>query len=161
MAMGTPSLDATSREPRWFVLAMAYRWPASMLLAVLVLSATASRILQQPLPVALPENTPLAVKVVGGVKVDQLALPVVQVQVAGDAPLPVSGSVKVSEAVAINGAVNVDAIEAPVNVGSFANPVPVSGDEPFPVSGSVTVDGIDGKVRVNVNPLPGGGLPLP
>jgi hypothetical protein len=148
MAMGTPSLDATSREPRWFVLAMAYRWPASMLLAVLVLSATASRILQQPLPVALPENTPLAVKVVGGVKVDQLALPVVQVQVAGDAPLPVSGSVKVSEAVAINGAVNVDAIEAPV-------------DRPFPVSGSVTVDGIDGKVRVNVNPLPGGGLPLP
>ena len=147
--MITPSPNNSS-DPRWFVLAMAYRWPASMLLAVLVLAGTAVRILQQPLPVALPQTTPLSVKVVGGVKVDQIDLPTVLVQVAGDQPLPVTGAVKVTKPVQVQGGVNVGTIEGPVDVGSFANPVPVTG--------SVSVKEIGGKIKVKVSPLPGGGL---
>jgi hypothetical protein len=90
------------------------------------------------------------VKLVGGVKVDQIDLPTVLVQVAGDQPLPVTGAVKVTKPVEVQGGVNVGAIKGPVDVGSFANPVPVTG--------SVSVKEIGGKIKVKVSPLPGGGL---
>ena len=56
-------------EPRWFVLAMASRWPAAIVLAAWAVAVAAIQILKQPLPVALPQQTPFPVRLVGGVTV--------------------------------------------------------------------------------------------
>ena len=82
-------------EPRWFVLAMASRWPAAIVLAAWAVAVAAIQILKQPLPVALPQQTPFPVRLVGGVTVRNIDLPVVQV--SASEPLPVSGEVSVEK----------------------------------------------------------------
>ena len=141
-------------EPRWFVLAMASRWPAAIVLAAWAVAVAAIQILKQPLPVALPQQTPFPVRLVGGVTVRNIDLPVVQV--SASEPLPVSGEVNVEKTVAVE----VNSFEQPIDVGSFEQAVPVTQNEPFEVTGAVTVKQIQGKLDVKVNPLPGG-LPIP
>tara|TARA_B100001939_G_scaffold346294_1_gene364769 strand:+ start:283 stop:723 length:441 start_codon:yes stop_codon:yes gene_type:complete len=141
-------------EPRWFVLAMASRWPAAIVLAAWAVAVAAIQILKQPLPVALPQQTPLPVRLVGGVTVRNIDLPVVQI--SASEPLPVNGEVSVKESVAVD----VKRFDQPINVGSFEQAVPVTQNEPFGVTGAVTVDAVKGKLDVKVNPIPGG-LPLP
>ena len=141
-------------EPRWFVLAMASRWPAAIVLAAWAVAVAAIQILKQPLPVALPQQTPFPVRLVGGVTVEKINLPVVQV--SASEPLPVSGEVSVEKTVAVE----VNSFEQPIDVGSFDQAVPVTQNEPFAVTGAVTVKEIQGKLNVKVNPLPGG-LPIP
>ena len=141
-------------EPRWFVLAMASRWPAAIVLAAWAVAVAAIQILKQPLPVALPQQTPFPVRLVGGVTVRNIDLPVVQV--SASEPLPVSGEVNVEKRVAVE----VDSFKQPIDVGGFEQAVPVTQNEPFDVTGAVTVKQIQGKLDVKVNPLPGG-LPIP
>ena len=141
-------------EPRWFVLAMASRWPAAIVLAAWAIAVAAIQILKQPLPVALPQQTPFPVRLVGGVTVRNIDLPVVQV--SASEPLPVSGEVNVEKRVAVE----VDSFKQPIDVGGFEQAVPVTQNEPFDVTGAVTVKQIQGKLDVKVNPLPGG-LPIP
>ena len=141
-------------EPRWFVLAMASRWPAAIVLAAWAAAVAAIQILKQPLPVALPQQTPFPVRLVGGVTVRNIDLPVVQV--SASEPLPVSGEVSVEKTVAVE----VDSFKQPIDVGDFEQAVPVTQNEPFDVTGAVTVKQIQGKLDVKVNPLPGG-LPIP
>ena len=141
-------------EPRWFVLAMASRWPAAIVLAAWAVAVAAIQILKQPLPVGLPQQTPFPVRLVGGVTVEKINLPVVQV--SASEPLPVSGEVSVEKTVAVE----VDSFKQPIDVGGFEQAVPVTQNEPFDVTGAVTVKQIQGKLDVKVNPLPGG-LPIP
>ena len=141
-------------EPRWFVLAMASRWPAAIVLAAWAVAVAAIQILKQPFPVALPQQTPFPVRLVGGVTVEKINLPMVQVSTSE--PLPVSGEVSVEKTVAVE----VNSFEQPIDVGSFEQAVPVTQNEPFAVTGAVTVKEIQGKLNVKVNPLPGG-LPIP
>ena len=61
-------------EPRWFVLAMASRWPAAIVLAAWAVAVAAIQILKQPLPVALPQQAPFPVRLVGGVTVRNIAI---------------------------------------------------------------------------------------
>ena len=96
-------------EPRWFVLAMASRWPAAIVLAAWAIAVAAIQILKQPLPVALPQQTPLPVRLVGGVTVRNIDLPVVQV--SASEPLPVSGEVSVEKSVAVE----VNSFEQPID----------------------------------------------
>ena len=144
----------TPSEPRWFVLAMASRWPAAIVLAAWAIAVAAIQILKQPLPIALPQKTPFPVRLVGGVTVEKINLPVVQV--SASEPLPVSGEVSVEKIVAVE----VNSFDQPIDVGSFEQAVPVTQNEPFEVTGAVTVKQIQGKLNVKVNPLPGG-LPIP
>ena len=141
-------------EPRWFVLAMASRWPAAIVLAAWAVAVAAIQILKQPLPVALPQQKPFPVRLVGGVTVEKINLPVVQV--SASEPLPVSGEVSVEKTVGVE----VNSFKQPIDVGSFEQAVPVTQNEPFEVTGAVTVKQIQGKLDVKVNPLPGG-LPIP
>ena len=141
-------------EPRWFVLAMASRWPAAIVLAAWAVAVAAIQILKQPLPVALPQQKPFPVRLVGGVTVEKINLPVVQV--SASEPLPVSGEVSVQKTVGVE----VNSFKQPIDVGSFEQAVPVTQNEPFEVTGAVTVKQIQGKLDVKVNPLPGG-LPIP
>ena len=141
-------------EPRWFVLAMASRWPAAIVLAAWAVAVAAIQILKQPLPVALPQQKPFPVRLVGGVTVEKINLPVVQV--SASEPLPVIGEVSVEKTVGVE----VNSFKQPIDVGSFEQAVPVTQNEPFEVTGAVTVKQIQGKLDVKVNPLPGG-LPIP
>ena len=141
-------------EPRWFVLAMASRWPAAIVLAAWAVAVAAIQILKQPLPGALPQQKPFPVRLVGGVTVEKINLPVVQV--SASEPLPVSGEVSVEKTVGVE----VNSFKQPIDVGSFEQAVPVTQNEPFEVTGAVTVKQIQGKLDVKVNPLPGG-LPIP
>ena len=141
-------------EPRWVVLAMASRWPAAIVLAAWAVAVAAIQILKQPLPVALPQQKPFPVRLVGGVTVEKINLPVVQV--SASEPLPVSGEVSVEKTVGVE----VNSFKQPIDVGSFEQAVPVTQNEPFEVTGAVTVKQIQGKLDVKVNPLPGG-LPIP
>ena len=141
-------------EPRWFVLAMASRWPAAIVLAAWAVAVAAIQILKQPLPVALPQQKPFPVRLVGGVTVEKINLPVVQV--SASEPLPVSGEVSVEKTVGVE----VNSFKQPIDVGSFEQAVPVTQNEPFEVTGAVTVKQIQGKLDVKVNPPPGG-LPIP
>ena len=141
-------------EPRWFVLAMASRWPAAIVLAAWAVAVAAIQILKQPLPVALPQQTPFPVRLVGGVTVEKINLPVVQV--SASEPLPVSGEVSDEKTIGVE----VESFKQPIDVGSFEQAVPVTQNEPFEVTGAVTVKQIQGKLDVKVNPLTGG-LPIP
>ena len=62
----------TPSEPRWFVLAMASRWPAAIVLAAWAIAVAAIQILKQPLPVALPQKTPFSVRLDGCVTVEKI-----------------------------------------------------------------------------------------
>ena len=164
-----------SSDPRWFVLMMASRWPLAVVIAAWAVAVAAIQILRQPIPIALPLNQPLPVRLVGGITVDQLSAPV---SVKGEEPLsieavkalPVSGDVgvpkgvAVTEPVKVEGAVTVGEVTAPVTVnGSDGGPVLVGtpDGELLNVTGGVRVDSVGGKINVQLRDAAKSVLPIP
>lgn len=174
MADQGPSTSPSS-NPRWFVLMMASRWPLAVVIAAWAVAVAAIQILRQPIPIALPLNQPLPVRLVGGITVDQLSAPV---RVKGEEPLsieavkalPVSGDVgvpkgvAVTEPVKVEGAVTVGEVTAPVTVnGSDGGPVLVGtpDGELLNVTGGVRVDSVGGKINVQLRDAAKSVLPIP
>ena len=174
MADQGPSISPSS-NPRWFVLMMASRWPLAVVIAAWAVAVAAIQILRQPIPIALPLNQPLPVRLVGGITVDQLSAPV---RVKGEEPLsieavkalPVSGDVgvpkgvAVTEPVKVEGAVTVGEVTAPVTVnGSDGGPVLVGtpDGELLNVTGGVRVDSVGGKINVQLRDAAKSVLPIP
>ena len=174
MADQGPSISPSS-NPRWFVLMMASRWPLAVVIAAWAVAVAAIQILRQPIPIALPLNQPLPVRLVGGITVDQLSAPV---SVKGEEPLsieavkalPVSGDVgvpkgvAVTEPVKVEGAVTVGEVTAPVTVnGSDGGPVLVGtpDGELLNVTGGVRVDSVGGKINVQLRDAAKSVLPIP
>ncbi|WP_067093008.1 hypothetical protein [Synechococcus sp. MIT S9508] len=180
MADQGPSTSPSS-NPRWFVLMMASRWPLAVVIAAWAIAVAAIQILRQPIPIALPLDQPLPVRLVGGITVDQLSAPV---SVKGEEPLsieavkalPVSGDVgvpkgvavtepvKVEGSVSVEGAVTVEEVTAPVTVnGSDGGPVLVGtpDGELLNVTGAVRVDSVGGKINVQLRNAAKSVLPIP
>lgn len=153
-------------DPQLFRLLMACRWPLALVLSAWSLAVAAIQILRQPIPIALPLDQPLPVRVAGPLKIESIAEPVkvesnkalaVQgkvsvertVQVKAEAPLPVRSS----EPLAVAGDVAVQQIEKPISVAGIAKEieVQVNNDEPLQVQGSVGVDQVGGRVNVTLN----------
>ena len=170
-----------SSNPRWFVLLMASRWPLAVVIAAWAVAVAAIQILRQPIPIALPLNQPLPVRLVGGITVDQLSAPV---RVKGEEPLsieavkalPVSGDVGVPKGVAVTEPVKIEggvSVEGPVTVGEVTAPVRVNGSDGGPVlvgtpdgellnvTGGVKVDSVGGKINVQLRDAAKSVLPLP
>ena len=154
---------------------MASRWPLAVVIAAWAIAVAAIQILRQPIPIALPLNQPLPVRLVGGITVDQLSAPV---RVKGEEPLsieavkalPVSGDVgvpkgvAVTEPVKVEGAVTVGEVTAPVTVnGSDGGPVLVGtpDGELLNVTGGVRVDSVGGKINVQLRDAAKSILPIP
>ena len=154
---------------------MASRWPLAVVIAAWAVAVAAIQILRQPIPIALPLDQPLPVRLVGGITVDQLSAPV---SVKGEEPLsieavkalPVSGDVgvpkgvTVTEPVKVEGAVTVGEVTAPVTVnGSDGGPVLVGtpDGELLNVTGGVRVDSVGGKINVQLRDAAKSVLPLP
>ena len=170
-----------SSNPRWFVLMMASRWPLALVIAAWAIAVAAIQILRQPIPIALPLNQPLPVRLVGGITVDQLSAPV---RVKGEEPLsieavkalPVSGDVGVPKGVAVTEPVKVEggvSVAGPVTVGEVTAPVTVNGSDGGPVlvgtpdgellnvTGGVKVDSVGGKINVQLRDAAKSVLPIP
>ncbi len=154
---------------------MASRWPLAVVIAAWAVAVAAIQILRQPIPIALPLDQPLPVRLVGGITVDQLSAPV---SVKGEEPLsieavkalPVSGEVgvpkgvAVTEPVKVEGAVTVGEVTAPVTVnGSDGGPVLVGtpDGELLNVTGAVRVDSVGGKINVQLRDAAKSVLPIP
>ncbi|KZR91107.1 hypothetical protein MITS9508_00345 [Synechococcus sp. MIT S9508] len=160
---------------------MASRWPLAVVIAAWAIAVAAIQILRQPIPIALPLDQPLPVRLVGGITVDQLSAPV---SVKGEEPLsieavkalPVSGDVgvpkgvavtepvKVEGSVSVEGAVTVEEVTAPVTVnGSDGGPVLVGtpDGELLNVTGAVRVDSVGGKINVQLRNAAKSVLPIP
>jgi len=154
---------------------MASRWPLAVVMAAWAVAVAAIQILRQPIPIALPLDQPLPVRLVGGITVDQLSAPV---SVKGEEPLsieavkalPVSGDVgvpkgvAVTEPVKVEGAVTVGEVTAPVTVnGSDGGPVLVGtpDGELLNVTGGVRVDSVGGKINVQLRDAAKSVLPIP
>ena len=170
-----------SSDPRWFVLMMASRWPLAVVIAAWAVAVAAIQILRQPIPIGLPLNQPLPVRLVGGITVDKLSAPV---SVKGEAPLsieavkplPVSGDVGVPKGVAVTRPVQVEggvSVEGAVTVGEVTAPVTVNGSDGGPVlvgtpdgellnvTGGVRVDSVGGKINVQLRDAAKSVLPIP
>jgi hypothetical protein len=168
-------------DPRWFVLLMASRWPVAVVVAAWAVALAAIQILRQPIPIGLPLNQPLPVKLVGGITVDQLSAPV---RVKGEEPLaieaanplPVSGDVGVPKGVTVSSSVQVEggvSVEGPVTVDEVTKPVTVHGsdgeavlvstpdDEMLNVTGGVKVDSVGGRINVQLRNAAKSVLPIP
>ncbi len=148
---------------------MASRWPLAVVIAAWAVAVAAIQILRQPIPIALPLDQPLPVRLVGGITVDQLSAPV---SVKSEEPLsieavkalPVSGDVAVTEPVKVEGAVTVGEVTAPVTVnGSDGGPVLVGtpDGELLNVTGAVRVDSVGGKINVQLRNAAKSVLPIP
>ena len=180
MADQGPSTSPSS-NPRWFVLMMASRWPLAVVIAAWAVAVAAIQILRQPIPIALPLDQPLPVRLVGGITVDQLSAPV---SVKGEEPLsieavkalPVSGDVGVPKGVAVTEPVKVEggvSVEGAVTVGEVTAPVTVNGSDGGPVlvgtpdgellnvTGGVRVDSVGGKINVQLRDAAKSVLPIP
>ena len=174
MADQGPSISPSS-NPRWFVLMMASRWPLAVVIAAWAVAVAAIQILRQPIPIALPLDQPLPVRLVGGITVDQLSAPVSvkgeePLSIEAVKPLPVSGDVgvpkgvAVTEPVKVEGAVTVGEVTAPVTVnGSDGGPVLVGtpDGELLNVTGGVRVDSVGGKINVQLRDAAKSVLPIP
>ena len=173
-----PPEEAAPREidPQLFRLVMACRWPLAVVLSAWAVAVAAIQILRQPIPIALPLDQPLPVRLDGPLRIDSIAQPVkvenngaltVQgtvsvdkaVQVKAAAPLPVQSSAPL----AVAGDVAVKQIEKPISVSGIAKEieVQVNNDEPLQVQGSVAVDQVGGRVNVtlknaikSISPIP-------
>ena len=160
---------------------MASRWPLAVVIAAWAVAVAAIQILRQPIPIALPLDQPLPVRLVGGITVDQLSAPV---SVKGEEPLsieavkalPVSGNVEVPKGVAVTEPVKVEggvSVEGPVTVGEVTAPVTVNGSDGGPVlvgtpdgellnvTGGVRVDSVGGKINVQLRDAAKSVLPIP
>lgn len=165
----------TSSSPLWFSLAMASRWPLAIALAAWAIAVAAIQILKQPIPIALPLDQPLPVRVVGDLHIDTLREPLTikgaeSLRIEAAATLPVQGSVGVKGDVDIQGDVDVDGdvsveeVNTPVSVeGENGEPVVVSTskENPLEVSGAVGVNQVGGKINVQIRDAAKSLLPIP
>ena len=154
---------------------MASRWPLAIALAAWAIAVAAIQILKQPIPIALPLDQPLPVRVVGDLHIDTLREPLKikgaeSLRIEAAATLPVQGSVGVEGDVDIQGAVDVDGdvsveeVKTPVSVqGENGEPVVVSTSEekPLEVTGSVGVNQVGGKISVQIRDAAKSLLPIP
>ena len=154
---------------------MASRWPLALALAAWAIAVAAIQILKQPIPIALPLDQPLPVRVVGDLRIDALREPVKikgveSLRIEASETLPVQGSVAVKGDVDIQGDVDVEGdvsveeVRAPVSVqGENGDPVAVSTSEeqPLEVSGAVGVNQVGGKINVQIRDAAKSLLPIP
>ena len=160
---------------------MASRWPLAVVIAAWAVAVAAIQILRQPIPIALPLDQPLPVRLVGGITVDQLSAPVSvkgeePLSIEAVKPLPVSSDVGVPKGVAVTEPVKVEggvSVEGAVTVGEVTAPVTVNGSDGGPVlvgtpdgellnvTGGVRVDSVGGKINVQLRDAAKSVLPLP
>lgn len=148
---------------------MASRWPVALALAAWAIALAAIQILKQPIPIALPLDQPLPVRVVGDLRIDALREPLKikgaeSLRIEAAATLPVQGSVGVEGDVDIQGDVSVEEVRAPVSVeGENGEPVVVSTskENPLEVSGAVGVNQVGGKINVQIRNAAKSLLPIP
>ena len=178
-----------ANDPRWFDLLMASRWPLAVVLAAWAVAIAAVQILKKPIPIGLPLSQPLPVKLVGGVSVEQFKVPVRvksegALSVEAIKALPVSGSVKVPEGVALSRPIQVDTstplevnsdvnVASPIVVSEVSNPVSiraVDGEtlqvstpdgETLNIIGGVKVNSVGGKINVRLRDAAQSILPVP
>ncbi|WP_255440293.1 hypothetical protein [Synechococcus sp. MEDNS5] len=178
-----------ANDPRWFDLLMASRWPLAVVLAAWAVAIAAVQILKKPIPIGLPLSQPLPVKLVGGVSVEQFKVPVRvksegALSVEAIKALPVSGSVKVPEGVALSRPIQVDTstplevnsdvnVDSPIVVSEVSNPVSiraVDGEtlqvstpdgETLNIIGGVKVNSVGGKINVRLRDAAQSLLPTP
>ena len=168
-------------DPRWFVLVMASRWPLAVVIAAWAVAVAAIQILRQPIPIALPLNQPLPVRLVGGITVDKLSAPVSvkaeePLSIEAATALPVAGDVGVPKGVEVIRPVQVEggvSVDGPVTVGEVTAPVGVNGPEGgavlvstpdgelLNVTGGVKVDSVGGKINVQLRDAAKSILPIP
>ena len=137
--------------PLWLQVFIVSSWPFALLISIGMLSATALQLLSRPLPI----------RIVGGLQLDQLALPTVDIN--AEQPLSVNGDVAVKNGVTINsnkalpilGQVLVEEIKGSVSVDEIRTPVDVVNSSPLQVQGRVNIDGkvnVEGSVGASVKP---------
>ena len=137
--------------PLWLQVFIVGRWPFSLVISIGMLSATALQLLSRPIPI----------RIVGGLQVDQIALPTVDIN--AEQPLSVNGDVAVKNGVTINsnkalpilGQVLVEEIKGSVSVHEIRTPVDVVNSSPLKVQGRVNIDGkvnVEGSVGASVKP---------
>ncbi len=138
-------------KPLWLQVFIVTRWPFALVISIGVLSATALQLLSRPIPI----------RIVGGLQVDQIALPTVDIN--AEKPLAVNGDVAVKNGVTINsnkalpilGQVLVEEIKGSVSVDEIRTPVDVVNSSPLQVQGRVNIDGkvnVEGSVGASVKP---------
>ena len=138
-------------KPLWLQVFIVTRWPFALVISIGMLSATALQLLSRPIPI----------RIVGGLQVDQIALPTVDIN--AEQPLPVNGDVAVKNGVTINsnkalpilGQVLVEEIKGSVSVDEIRTPVDVVNSSPLQVQGRVNIDGkvnVEGSVGASVKP---------
>ncbi|KZR74888.1 MULTISPECIES: hypothetical protein [Prochlorococcus] len=138
-------------KPLWLQVFIVTRWPFALVISIGVLSATALQLLSRPIPI----------RIVGGLQVDQIALPTVEIN--AEQPLAVNGDVAVKNGVTINsnkalpilGQVLVEEIKGSVSVDEIRTPVDVVNSSPLQVQGRVNIDGkvnVEGSVGASVKP---------
>ena len=154
---------------------MASRWPLAIALAAWAIAVAAIQILKQPIPIALPLDQPLPVRVVGDLRIDTLREPLKikgaeSLRIEAATTLPVQGSVGVKGDVDIQGDVDVEGdvsveeVKMPVSVeGENGEPVVVSTskENPLEVSGAVGVNQVGGKINVQIRDAAKSLLPIP
>lgn len=137
--------------PLWLQVFIVTRWPFALVISIGMLSATALQLLSRPIPI----------RIVGGLQVDQIALPTVDIN--AEQPLSVQGNVAVKNGVTINsnkalpilGQVLVEEIKGSVSVDEIRTPVDVVNSSPLKVQGRVNIDGkvnVEGSVGASVKP---------
>ena len=137
--------------PLWLQVFIVIRWPFALLISIGMLSATALQLLSRPIPI----------RIVGGLQVDQIDLPTVDIN--AEQPLSVQGNVAVKNGVTINsnkalpilGQVLVEEIKGSVSVDEIRTPVDVVNSSPLKVQGRVNIDGkvnVEGNVGASVKP---------
>jgi len=173
------------KDPRWFTLAMASRWPLALVIAASAMAIALTQILRKPIPIALPLDQPFPVQLIGGVTVDELKAAVrvksegsLAIEAAGSLPveasgsLPVNGQVSVSKPVLVEsnrsidvqGHVSVDELKSPVQVqGSDEGPILVAtpDEEQLLVGGAVQVTEVNGPIQVRIRDAAKSILPIP
>lgn len=137
--------------PLWLQVLIVSRWPFALVISIGMLSVTALQLLSRPIPI----------RIVGGLQVDQIALPTVDIN--AEQPLSVNGDVAVKNGVTINsnkalpilGQVLVEEIKGSVSVDEIRTPVDVVNSSPLQVQGRVNIDGkvnVEGNVGASVKP---------
>ena len=126
-----------------------------MVLSLWAVSTAVVQLLRQPIPIALPQETAIPIRLVGDLTIDALRQPV---RIQSVEKLPVVGDM---------------AVEAKVVIESFEAPIAVSGEsgdaisittpaeQPLAVEGRVGVSDVEGKVNVQLRNAAKSILPIP
>jgi len=175
--MAAEQKDQKPSVSQWLTLALACRWPIAVVLSAWALAVAAIQILREPIPIALAQDQPFPVRVVGNLNIDAVQQPVsihgaqaLRIEATGALPVSgdvaVKGDVDVASDVNVKGNVTVDKVSEPVSVqGDDGAPVLVgsSADQPVQVDvdGEVSVDRVDGKISVQLRDAAKSLLPIP